>query len=109
VKPRRSAVPHPLRHWLGANALRIYGVLAFGYLFAPIAYVTVFSFNDSRRTNLVWNGFTTSNWTDPCREPGLCESVQNSLTVGVLATVIATVLGTLVAFALTRHRFRGGP
>jgi spermidine/putrescine transport system permease protein len=107
VKPRRPAASRPLRRWLGANALRIYGVLAFGYLFAPIAYVTVFSFNDSRRTNLVWNGFTTSNWTDPCREPGLCESVRNSLTVGVLATVIATVLGTLAAFALTRHRFRG--
>jgi spermidine/putrescine transport system permease protein len=97
----------PLLRWFGRNTLRIYGVLAFLYLFAPIAYVTVFSFNDGGRTNIVWNGFTLKNWANPCGAPDVCQSVQNSLVIGVISTVISTVLGTMVAFALARHRFRG--
>lgn len=103
VSGRAGAV----RRWSAANALRIYGVLAFGYLFMPIAYVTVFSFNDGGRTNIVWNGFTLKNWANPCGAPDVCTSVRNSLLIGVGATVTSTVLGTMVAFALARHRFRG--
>jgi spermidine/putrescine transport system permease protein len=95
------------RRWFGRNALRIYAVLAFIYLFLPIAYVTVFSFNTSRKTNLIWRGFTTDNWTNPCGAPDVCPAVVNSLRIGLISTVIATVLGTLIAFALARHRFRG--
>ncbi|MGL5857384.1 MAG: ABC transporter permease [Angustibacter sp.] len=96
-----------VRRWLGRNALRLYACLAFAYIFLPIVYVTVFSFNESGRSNLTWRGFTTGNWTDPCGAPDVCPAVGNSLKIGLLATVIATVLGTLIAFALARHRFRG--
>jgi spermidine/putrescine transport system permease protein len=96
-----------VRRWLGANALRLYGVLAFLYLFLPIAYVTAFSFNDGGRSNIIWNGFTLKNWSNPCGAPDVCQSVQNSLVIGVTATLISTVLGTMVAFALARHRFGG--
>ncbi|WP_088314284.1 ABC transporter permease [Kineosporia sp. R_H_3] len=95
------------RRWLGRNALRIYGAIAFAYLFTPIAYITVFSFNDGGRSNLVWRGFTLKNWANPCGAPEVCSAVGNSLKIGLTATVIATVLGTMVAFALGRHRFRG--
>ncbi|MBI4939302.1 MAG: ABC transporter permease [Actinobacteria bacterium] len=95
------------RRWLGRNALRIYGALAFAYLFTPIAYITVFSFNDGGRSNLVWRGFTLKNWANPCGAPEVCSAVGNSLKIGITATFIATVLGTMVAFALGRHRFRG--
>ena len=91
-----------VRRWLGANALRFYGVLAFLYLFLPIAYVTVFSFNDGGRSNIIWNGFTLKNWSNPCGAPDVCQSVQNSLVIGVIATLISTILGTMVAFALAR-------
>lgn len=107
VTAQRSAAPHPVRRWLAGNALRIYGVLAFGYLFAPIAYVTVYSFNDGGRTNIVWSGFTLKNWANPCGAPDVCPSVQNSLMIGAVSTAIATILGTMVAFALARHRFGG--
>jgi spermidine/putrescine transport system permease protein len=96
-----------LRRWLGANALRIYGVLAFAYIFTPIAYIAVYSFNQGGKDNLTWRGFTTANWTNPCGAPDVCNALGNSLKIGVLATVIATVLGTMIAFALARHRFRG--
>ena len=104
-------VSHPagprVRRWLGANALRIYGVIAFAYLFTPIAYVTIFSFNIPGRNNLTWRGFTLENWKDPCGAPEICTAVGNSLKIGFTATLIATVLGTMIAFALSRHRFHG--
>lgn len=93
--------------WLRKHALALYVVLAFAYLFAPIVYIAVFSFNDSGKSNIVWQGFTIDNWLNPCGAPDVCEAVANSLKIGLLSTVIATVLGTMVAFALARHRFRG--
>ena len=96
-----------VRSWFGRNWLRIYAVLAFGYLFLPIAYVTVFSFNIPGRSNLTWRGFTLQNWQNPCGAPDVCEAVGNSLKIGITATILATILGTMVAFALSRHRFHG--
>jgi spermidine/putrescine transport system permease protein len=96
-----------VRRWLEANGLRMYGVIAFAYLFAPIAYVTVFSFNIPGRSNLTWRGFTMENWQNPCGAPDVCNALGNSLKIGLISTLIATVLGTMIAFALSRHRFRG--
>jgi spermidine/putrescine transport system permease protein len=93
--------------WLGRHLLTFYAVLAFAYLFTPIAYIFVFSFNDSAKSNIVWQGFTLDNWRDPCGAPDVCHAVSNSLQIGLLATLVATVLGTMIAFALARHRFRG--
>ena len=93
--------------WLSRNAIRIYAVVGFTYLFIPVAYTFVYSFNDSGKSNLNWRGFTTEKWANPCGAPDVCPALVNSLKIGLMATVIATVLGTMVAFALARHRFRG--
>jgi spermidine/putrescine transport system permease protein len=105
--PAPSPLSHRIRRWSGANALRVYGVLAFAYLFLPVAYVTVFSFNDGGKSNIIWRGFTLNNWAHPCGAADVCGAVGNSLKIGVISTVISTVLGTMIAFALSRHRFRG--
>jgi spermidine/putrescine transport system permease protein len=96
-----------ISRFFGKNALRFYAVLAFIYIFVPIVYVTVFSFNTSKKNNLTWNGFTWKNWSTPCGSEAVCESVTNSLKIGVVSTIVATILGTLMAFALARSRFRG--
>jgi len=93
--------------WFGRNAIRLYAALGFTYLFIPVAYTLVFSFNDSGRSNYSWEGFTLSKWENPCGAPDVCSALGTSLEVGLLATLIATALGTMIAFALTRHRFRG--
>jgi spermidine/putrescine transport system permease protein len=95
------------RRWLGRNGLRIYGAVALAYLFLPIAYIAAFSFNQGTKSNITWRGFTTANWSNPCGAPDVCEALGNSLKIGLLATLVSTVLGTLIAFALGRHRFRG--
>ncbi|ASY24087.1 spermidine/putrescine transport system permease protein [Candidatus Nanopelagicus abundans] len=107
-----TSAPMPsLRHrtsrWFSRNLIRIYAGLAFIYLFIPVAYTFAFSFNNTGKSNLVWQGFTLDNWKNPCGAPQVCESVANSLKIGVLSTVVATILGTMIAFAIGRHKFKG--
>jgi len=96
-----------ISRWFGRNLIRIYMVIAFTYLFIPIAYTFAFSFNDSGKSNLVWKGFTFDNWADPCGAPKICEALGNSVKIGLLATVFSTILGTLIAFAIGRYMFKG--
>ncbi len=53
------------RRWLGRNGIRIYAVIAFTYLFIPVAYTLAFSFNDSGKSNIAWRGFTLDKWKNP--------------------------------------------
>ena len=82
--------------------------LALIYLLLPNMIVVLFSFNKPNgRFNYTWQRFSLDAWKHPCGAPGMCHSLGLSLKIGVLATIGATVLGTLVAFALGRYRFRG--
>lgn len=92
---------------LGKWLLPLYSALALIFLLTPIIYTFVFSFNDSVKSNIVWVGFTLDNWTHVCDAQGVCAAFGTSILVGVVATLIATVLGTLLAIALARYRFRG--
>ena len=96
-----------ISRWFGRNLIRIYMVVAFTYLFIPIAYTFAFSFHDSGKSNLVWKGFTFDNWADPCGAPKICEALGNSVKIGLLATIFSTILGTLIAFAIGRYMFKG--
>ncbi|MBA4247744.1 MAG: ABC transporter permease [Microbacterium sp.] len=80
--------------------------MAFIFLLIPIVYTIVFSFNDYRRTNIIWTGFTLDNWLNVCDAQDVCRSFGNSLFIGLVATVLATTLGTMIAIALVRYRFR---
>jgi spermidine/putrescine transport system permease protein len=95
------------RRWFGRNLIRVYMFLAFTYLFIPVAYTFAFSFNDSGKSNLVWKGFTLSNWQNPCGAPEVCNALVNSINIGLIVTVFSTILGTMIAFAIGRHKFRG--
>lgn len=92
----------------GHIALPVYAVLALAYLFAPIAIIVLFSFNDVRgRFNFVWQGFTLNHWLDPFKIPALTDAMILSLKIAAVSTLIATALGTLIALALIRYRFVG--
>ncbi|MBX9471137.1 MAG: ABC transporter permease [Chryseoglobus sp.] len=80
--------------------------MAFVFLLIPIVYTIVFSFNDARRTNIIWRGFTFDNWLNVCEAQTVCQAFGNSVLIGVVATVMATTLGTMIAIALVRYRFR---
>jgi spermidine/putrescine transport system permease protein len=93
---------------LGDFALRIAAGFTLLFLFLPILVIIVFSFNKpAGKFNYTWQGFTLENWADPFKYPALTQALKMSLSVAAVSTAIALVLGTLVAIALVRQRFRG--
>lgn len=82
-------------------------VLGFAFLYLPIVLLVVFSFNESRLVT-VWAGFSTKWYVQLFHNSALMDAAWVTARVGVLSASVATVLGTLVAIALTRYtRFRG--
>jgi spermidine/putrescine transport system permease protein len=95
-------------NWVRRNLVVLFGMLTLVYLIVPNLVVLVFSFNKPKgRYNYTWTRFSTDAWQHPCSVAGLCGSLTLSLKLAVYATIGATVLGTLTAFALARYRFRG--
>jgi spermidine/putrescine transport system permease protein len=93
---------------LGDLALRLAAGLTLLFLFLPILVIIVFSFNNpAGKFNYTWQGFTLENWAHPFKYPALAKALRLSLNVAAVSTSIALVLGTLVAIALVRQRFRG--
>ncbi|HEX3055191.1 MAG TPA: ABC transporter permease [Gaiellaceae bacterium] len=94
--------------WVRRHLLDAYALLAVVYLFVPISVVIAFSFNNPiGRFNYTWQGFTFDNWLHPFGYPGLGGAVKVSIEIALLSSLLATALGTLIALALVRYRFRG--
>jgi spermidine/putrescine transport system permease protein len=90
------------------HLLTAYAIFAFAYLLVPIAVVIMFSFNDpGGRYNFTWQGFTLDQWRNWDGVPALKDAMILSLEIALLASILATVLGTLIALALVRYGFRG--
>ncbi|MGZ5367056.1 ABC transporter permease [Aeromicrobium sp.] len=98
-----------LGRWISDHLIMAFGLLVLVYMFVPIAIVVLMSFNDNSKSRNVYafQSFTVNNWIHPCQPNGMCDSVVRSIEIGLLATIVATILGTLAAFALVRHRFAG--
>jgi spermidine/putrescine transport system permease protein len=93
---------------LGDVLLRVVAALVLLYIFVPIFVIVLFSFNKpGGKFNYTWQGFTLDNWANPFKYPALAEALKMSIEVAALSTLIALVLGTLLAIALVRQRFRG--
>jgi spermidine/putrescine transport system permease protein len=94
--------------WIRQRFLGIIAVLVLVYLFIPIAVVAVLSFNKpAGKFNTSWNTFSTDGWTNLCGVPGVCSSFMTSVQIGLISTLVGTILGSMIAFALVRYRFRG--
>ncbi len=91
--------------WIGEHLVLAAGLLVLVYMFVPIAVVMLMSFNDNSASRNVYafKGFTFDNWANVCQPDGMCEAVLRSVGIGLAATLVATILGTLAAFALVRH------
>lgn len=96
---RRAKVGVP---WLG-----IVNVLAYIFLILPIVAVVVSSFGDARKPDFPPAGGLTYKWYFDLDEWQFIDSFWLSIMLGVLATIVASVLGTLTALALMRYRFPG--
>jgi spermidine/putrescine transport system permease protein len=110
AKPPAPKSPRrPLGRWVSDHLVLALGIVVLIYMFVPIGYIFALSFNQpsGKSATAQFESFTWHNWTSVCEPEGLCDSLRLSFEVSLTATVIATVLGTLMAFALVRHSFRG--
>jgi len=94
--------------------LAVYSWLVIAYLVLPIFVMVAYSFNKVNtglpQVSFSWNGFTTQWYQQWNGVPGLTSAFWLSIRLGVASTILATVVGTLLALALVRYRpprFRG--
>lgn len=104
---QRSRASRTIR-WARDHMIQFFAACALFYMFLPVFVVLAFSFNQpAGRFNYVWNQFSFAAWPGVLQDPDIMDAVFLSLEIGVVATVVSTVLGTLIAFAIGRHRFAG--
>lgn len=105
---RAESVPARFWHWLRHRGVNIVAGLIVIYMLIPIAVIFVFSFNDpAGRYNYTWVGFTLEHWGNAFSIPELNDALWTSIKLALLATLISTIVGTMMALALVRHQFLG--
>lgn len=86
--------------------LRAYAVLAYVFLYLPIALIIIFSFNQSRLGG-AWTGFTLEWYRTLFANAVVLEATRNSLIIAVVSTIFGTLFGTLLGVGLARYVFPG--
>jgi spermidine/putrescine transport system permease protein len=98
---RRGILDGIIEPLLALNAL-----LAYTFLYLPIAVLVLFSFSASRYAS-IWGGFSLEWYAKLFHNPDIAQALLNSLVIAAATTLIATVLGTLAALGLERVADRG--
>ena len=80
--------------------------VVFAFLYVPIVVLVVFSFNASSRVN-IWGGFSFQWYGEALGNEVITSAIRVSLIVAAVSTAVSVVLGTAVALALDRYRFKG--
>ena len=96
------------RQRIGQRVINAFAGLGLVYIFLPIFVIIAFSFNAPKgKFNIKWQGFTLDNWANPFAQEQLTSALWVSLRIALISTVCATVLGSLIALALSRYKFKG--
>ena len=92
------------------GALGVYAIPYLAFIYIPVLFLPLFSFNDSIYIAFPLQGFTFEWYEKMAASDGLIASLKNSLQVGAVVAVLATILGTFAAKAVTRYKLPGrGP
>jgi spermidine/putrescine transport system permease protein len=86
---------------VGRRLVGGWAALVYAFLYAPILIVVIYAFNGGRQV-LNWEGFSTKWFGEALSDPTITEPLKNSLVIGVSNALIACVLGTALALALSR-------
>lgn len=87
--------------------LSIIAVIVFGFVYVPLAVVLINSFNAGETLSWPPSGFSLQWWERAIDNEGVRNAIVTSVILGIIATAIALVLGTLASLALSRFRFFG--
>ncbi|WP_298818443.1 ABC transporter permease [Chloroflexus sp.] len=91
--------------WSGL-ALTVFSILVYLFLYAPIIVLVVFSFTRDE-FGVRWTGFTLDWYIRLFNNPRMMGAAWNTLVVATVSTIVSTIIGTLLAMAMERYRFRG--
>jgi spermidine/putrescine transport system permease protein len=101
----------PKPRWWKGKILPTYVALVLVYLVTPILVMVLYSFNQSHarlpQVSFKWQGFTLQWYREWNGIPGLLTALGRTLWVACLASLTAAIIGTLLALAMVRYRFRG--
>ena len=89
----------------GSIALSAAAIFAYAFLYVPLLIVVIYSFNDSR-LNAEWVGFSLDWYRTLFGDDQMLTAAGNSLIIGLVASFVSTVLGTLAGLAMHRYRLR---
>jgi spermidine/putrescine transport system permease protein len=87
--------------------LYFYALVYLAFLYIPVLFLPLFSFNDSIYVAFPLKGFTTAWYESMLGNEPMHAALMNSIKVGAVTSVVATILGIFGAKALTRYRIRG--
>jgi spermidine/putrescine transport system permease protein len=84
--------------------LRIYSLFVYGFIYAPILILIIFSFN-TQKLNVHWEGFTFHWYGVLFNDAQILLATRNTLLIAFISTLVATIIGTMAALAMYRYRF----
>lgn len=84
---------------------RIFNILVYVFLYLPIVVLIIFSFNDSK-SRTVWSGFSLHWYQELLQDEEILAAFSTTITVSVIAAVVATVLGTAAAIGFHNMKRR---
>jgi len=84
---------------VGRIAKKLYLYIIFLFLYAPIAVLVVYSFNESKSRGH-WGGFTLKWYRELLRDREIAAALYNTLMIAILSSIIATVIGTAAAMGI---------
>jgi spermidine/putrescine transport system permease protein len=99
---RLETMPVSRRSRATRNMFRAWAVAVFTFLYVPIAFLVLFSFEDSRTPGLPFTGFTLDWYAALPENSQLIGAVANSIVIAVVVAAVATLVGTMAAFPLVR-------
>jgi len=98
------------RPWWRPDGFLLYAISYLTFIYLPVLFLPLFSFNSSKYIAFPLKGFTLKWYHQMVNSPSMLEALLNSVKVGLIVAIVSTILGLLAAKALTRYRLPGrGP
>jgi len=89
------------------SLLKLYTLMVYTFMFAPIVAVLILAFNSSQFGGFPIEGFSLRWFYELAENEAIIRALRTSLILGALTALIATTMGILASMALVRYQFRG--
>ena len=95
------------RSWWRPDGFYVYAVIYLIFIYLPVLFLPVFSFNDSKYIAFPLKGFTLKWYEEMINNPSMLNALMNSIKIGLVVALLSTIFGLLAAKAVTRYRMPG--